>query len=115
MIACVWGGAGVLKYRGVGIRKVHLSESFRDRTQETFRLKGLHDVSIRALLLAPELVAFLSFRRAEHDRHGLEPVVILQASAGLKAVSAADDHIHDDQDGLLAGALRLLLVGALVG
>src|SRR5437016_9162857 len=42
-IACVWGGAGALKYRGVGIRKVHLSESFRDCTQETFRLKGLQD------------------------------------------------------------------------
>src|SRR5256712_12624258 len=105
MIACVWGGAGVLKYRGVGIRKVHLSESFRDRTQETFRLKGLHDVSIRALLLAPELVAFLSFRRAEHDRDVLVPVVIFQVSAGLNAASVVPGHLYDGQVGLLHGEL----------
>src|SRR5260370_1498915 len=68
-------------------------ENFLDCRQEVFRLKGLRDVRTRTLLLAPELVAFLSVRRTEDHRDVLEPGVILQTPASLKAVAAQPAHL----------------------
>src|SRR5437899_186448 len=90
-------------------------ENFLDCRQEIFRLKGLRYVRIRALLLAPELVAFLSLGRTEDDRDVLEPVVTLQIPAGLKAVAARHDHVQDDEVGLLDGKFLLEFVGGQVG
>src|SRR3989442_3147541 len=90
-------------------------ENFLDCRQEVFRLKGLRDVRTRALLLAPELVAFLSLGRTEDDRNVLEPVVILQIPAGLKAVAARHDHVQVDEVGLLDGEFLLQLFAGQVG
>ena len=44
-------------------------------------------MGIGALLLAPELIAFVALGSAEDDGNVLRPIVVLEVAASLKAVT----------------------------
>src|SRR6267143_1663416 len=71
------------------------------RAKEVFPCEGLRYVSVRALLLAPILVARRILRGHQDHRNHVELGVPLQVAAYLKSVPVRHDHIEQDHTGPL--------------
>src|SRR5258708_4543310 len=86
------------RYAGASGSFVSNGQSSTSSTSKTGRQnrsrEGLRDVSIRALLLAPILVARRIFRGHQDHRNHVELRVPLEVAANLKAVSVRHHHIE---------------------
>ena len=87
-------GRGCRPTSGGGRRPV---QGLSDFFQQHLGGERLDHVSIGALLLRPEYIALRTLGTHEHYRDPSEFLVALQFAAGLEAVAAGHDHIHQDQ------------------
>src|SRR6267143_5984426 len=73
------------------------------RAQQVFPCEGLGHVAVRALLLAPILVARRILRGQQDYRNHVELGVALQVAANLKTVAVRHPHVEQDHAGPLVG------------
>src|SRR5229473_1673513 len=73
------------------------------RAKQVFSCKRLRHVAVRALLLAPILVARRILRGHQNHRNHVELRVALQVAANLKTVAVRHHHVEQDHAGPLVG------------